>query len=635
MSAQLATIIKGLRSAQLDGKWTSIDDYKKASKAQAKITRANIAKCARMSTKERFEHIAIFDTESDPFDNTQTETVIRPFLGIIYTEQHDPIIIWQDDYELFKKELADAFETLTPNYTIYAHNGGKFDFKFMLGQQRGRIRCKGGAIMEFKFKGHTFRDSLHILPVALARYHKEKFDYEKLRREVRGNHRKEIIDYCLSDCKNAHEIVKEFIVKNGFKMSIGQASLALLKKEYAFDRLPEYADKFMRSFYLGGRTECFANVGEYNGPFELYDVNSMYPFVMSRFEHPIGNISSIGNEINEHTMFIHLRCRNSGALAVRGVDGRIDCSKRFGEFYTTIHEYKTALKFDLISEIEILQTVDFEKRSTFSRFVDPLYARRQIVKKALKDFPDELPLIREDLILKLLLNNAYGKFAQNWKNFREVFVTDVGEYPFGPGADGGDWGLLRKGELVPNDKGDDYWVWKRKPDDGRYYNVATAASITGASRAVLMEAIHLSEKPMYCDTDSLICKSLDKTKLIDPSELGAWKHEKTIETLRLGGKKLYGYTYRLSDKDASKALAENDKALIKLNDKYLKSLTKCKGAVLTWEQLGLIIQGSVVGTISKGPTIGMDGNQVYIKKEIQATGRFGPKKNYPLLGKKF
>lgn len=563
-------------------------------------------KATRKTTRNQanLDSIAIFDTETNPFDN-KSAIQIRPFLGILYWPSKAPYIIWENDFERFCDAFEDVLRSIDTQLMIYAHNGGRFDFKFLLRRMRGRVRTKGGSIMEYQVHGHTLRDSLHILPVSLATYNKQEFDYNKLARDQRDQYKQEIIDYCLSDCENQYAIVHEFIKRHGFKLSIGQAAMTELKKHYTYTKLGPFADTKIREFYFGGRVECLHPVGEYHGNFTLYDVNSMYPYVMARYKHPVATFSNIGTTITHNTVFIKLRCKNRGAFATRGNDGIIDCNITDGEFYTTIHEYEAACDLDLIDNVRVIQTIDFSEQTDFFNFIIPAYERRRELKTILKDTPKEAPeyltLHREELLIKLLLNNSYGKFAQNPESFRETFITDPNSYPTGKGSEGPLWGKQDKKDRaarLPDIASDHYWIWRRKPETLTHYNVATAASITGAARSVLLRALAKAERPLYCDTDSIIAEGLHPDTRIDHAELGCWKPEQTaIHTVRLGGKKIYGYQSEHAE------------------------VVKCKGARLTWLELGRIIAGETVSTVAQGPALAWDGTQSYIERAIKATGK--------------
>jgi hypothetical protein len=67
--------------------------------------------------------------------------------------------------------------------------------------------------------------------------------------------------------------------------------------------------------------------------------------------------------------------------------------------------------------------------------------------------------------------------------------------------------------------------------------VATAASITGHVRAFLWRSINAVVDPVYCDTDSILCR--DTGSLVIGEELGQWSVETTVSVAYVAGKKLY------------------------------------------------------------------------------------------------
>ena len=69
-----------------------------------------------------------------------------------------------------------------------------------------------------------------------------------------------------------------------------------------------------------------------------------------------------------------------------------------------------------------------------------------------------------------------------------------------------------------------------------YYNVATAASITGFVRAHLLRAIAGATNPIYCDTDSVFA---DATNVPLSDALGDWSVEATCAYGAFAERKLY------------------------------------------------------------------------------------------------
>lgn len=550
--------------------------------------------------------IAILDMETDPFDNSDEgeKEIVLPFLAVLYSDEFETVTIWENDYDLFVAKLMDTLTNLPGAFTIYAHNGGKFDFMFLVHKLRGEISFKGRGIMRASIGAHELRDSYHIIPERLANLQKDDFDYSKMHKSKRANYKDEIIKYCISDCRNLLYFVKKFVDKYGFKISVGAAAIAALGEHYKIEKVSPLTDTFLRGYFFGGRVECIQGAGYFTGPLKLYDVNSMYPFVMASMRHPIGaEYCARPGKPNKNTFFVKLECDNNRALLARDENGDLTSHIKHGVFQTTIWEYRAALELGLISNVKIIECVDNFVSTDFSKFVNPLYQQRAIDKEyleTLKEGTSEYDSVKSEvLFLKLILNNAYGKFAQNPRRYKEHYLTDPGdEVPDELKLEGTEpWKLEYQA--------DDYWIWSRPAPTLRFNNVGTSASITGAARSVLMRAIHAAKNPIYCDTDSLICEELRGHKL-DKYELGAWDLEKEIDELIVNGKKLYAYK----------------------TPKGKTSVIKSKGTSgLTWDDMLEILYkerlfddaGKERKFKNKGPTLTRHGKQSYIGRRISRT----------------
>lgn len=549
--------------------------------------------------EQRARNIAVIDFETDPFDNT-TKVEVFPFVACLYSDQFEPVTIWENDHDVFVDLVLDCIRNLPDSFTIYAHNGGKFDFMFLIHKLRGEISFKGRGIMRATIGAHELRDSFHILPERLASMQKSKFDYKKLRKHSRDNHKQEIIDYCMSDCKNLFDYVKKFIDQYGFKISIGAASMACLRQHYKPQSIMPIMDERLRSYYKGGRVECLQGAGYWRGNFKLYDVNSMYPYVMASYKHPIGSEYVFRDGLpNENTVFLRIACLNKNALLGFDDNGTFTSRVTYGEFTCSKFEYDTALELGLISDVKILECVDNFQLTTFEKFVTPLYTQRAAEKAHLKTCePGTAEYQRTNahvLFLKLILNNAYGKFAQNPRRYKQFYLTDAGEKPPIDPSTGSGYGDL------PEYMASDYWLWARPDPKQKFLNVGTAASITGAARSILMRAIHFAKNPIYCDTDSLICEELYGCRLHD-TELGAWDLEKRISELIVCGKKLYAY----------KSPGSPGQSPV--------TTIRSKGASgLTWSDMAAILCGETRHTVAEGPTLTRQQKHFYMERDISLT----------------
>lgn len=555
--------------------------------------------------KRAAPRIAVLDFETDPF-NDETREAVYPFCGEIFDGENSTVI-WEEKYEVFIDKIHAALLALddTSRWVVYAHNGGKFDFMYLLRKLRGFVSFKGRALMSAKIGHVELRDSMHILPAPLANYKKEKFDYRNNAKGIRSKPeiKAKILQYLHSDCVYLYDLVKHFGDRHGLKLSIGQAAFGLLKARYKIDSLGSASDEYLRQWFFGGRVECPCGPGIWEGDIVMDDVNSMYPAVMAELEHPICADYSVrslkyGSKINPnpHTVFLEVECDNFGALCQRGEDG-LDFNVAHGIFKTTIWEYKTALELNLIRNVKIRACIDFPRRSNFADVVVPLYEERRAMKDRIDTMeagPERDEVSREDLVTKFLLNNMWGKTAQNPRRFKEFFFSDFDACPPGecvaPFAyrdeDDGIWTMEASSE-------NDYIVWKKPVSTHRFNNVATGASITGAARARTLRKMHEVGKPLYADTDCVIY--FRNGPNTTSNALGTWKTEVEISRLLVAGKKLYGY-------------------------QGSKEKVKCKGAPgLQWAELEKVIAGQTVTKINRAPTIAKSGHQSYSERDISIT----------------
>ncbi len=467
--------------------------------------------------------LATIDFETTPF---QYGIEPIPFLAVIYTLDFTKTF-WGDD--CLEQCCRFIYRGMT-GYSIYAHNGGKFDYNFLMrkGFLTNPLSVIGGRITQAKIGSNTVLDSLLLYPMALKNYKKDEIDYKLFVKTKRDKHKDLIIEYCINDCKYLYELLSEFFLLFGKKLTIGQAAFGELKK--ITKPIPKtkksYDDKF-RKFYYGGRCQVF-KTGHITGNFNYYDVNSLYPFAM-KFKHfnsqSIAQVrgSALDNKgyfkkDNELPYFAKIKCKNKNALCYKDEKGFLDFTKPDGEFFTSGFEIQAAIRNNLISDIEYLQIFVCFEPVTFSDFVDKYYYEKEHAKT---------PAERQ--FYKLILNSAYGKFAQNSNKFFEYHIKGK--------SDDTD---LDPDFLFYSDSGEVDIYRKPNPDDN-FNDVATASSITGKARAIMLDYMSVAKNLVYMDTDSLICESIP-SKFIHPKKLGLLDCEyKDLDDLYIGGKKLYEF----------------------------------------------------------------------------------------------
>lgn len=223
-----------------------------------------------------------------------------------------------DCLQQLTKFIYDNKDTFN-NFTLYAHNGGKYDMPLMieksfLSNDYFYIEGKGCVELNNAWIGFTlrakddrtfklfFRDSFRLLPMSLDKLTKElKVKHQKLTETIKHeqitlinyNEMKDkgLSKYLSHDVKGLLEVLEVFGkgVWGDLKIDITKcytgASLSKInffKNYYNGKFKPVYKlsdenDKFVRDSYFGGRVECF-KMGEIKKCY-YYDFTSLYPDV--------------------------------------------------------------------------------------------------------------------------------------------------------------------------------------------------------------------------------------------------------------------------------------------------------------------------------------------------------------------
>lgn len=492
------------------------------------------------------KRIGTIDCETDPFKYKRPPV---PFCwGFFDGDNYQEF--WGDDCT---QQLMEYLEDES-KIILYAHNGGKFDFFYLLKWLDPDIFIINGRIARATLFGGRIelRDSWLILPLPLAAYQKTAIDYNKFERKHREKHRREILNYLRDDCFFLYDWVTRFISEFGRGLTLAGAAFKQLKETgYQLERTYDQYDERFRDFYFGGRVQCFST-GAHYGDFIYIDINSAYSFAM-RHRHWQGGSYVERDKIPDGengSFFVHCRAVSRGCFPYRGDDDRLyfpdDNIAR--DYFITGWEYFAAIETGTatIEKIHVVYTPVLLE--DFTEYVNKFFKLKAEAKangdKTLYQFA------------KLMLNSCYGKFGQDGRKFEKFEICDFGDVPEGEGWT--PYCNLDTGQRIYS---------KADPQD-LFYNVATAASVTGFVRAYLWRAICASEGVMYCDTDSIICR---KTHVeIDANKLGAWDIEAEPVEVYIAQRKMYA---------------------LKMKDGTTKKA--CKGVDLTYDE---IRDGVLTGT---------------------------------------
>jgi hypothetical protein len=523
---------------------------------------------------------ATADCETDPF---MFERMPEPFIWGFYDGEQFRYFFETDDFVDYIKEFEG---------TIYAHNGGKFDWHFLLKyvEEQDGIMIINGRIAKIKIGKAELRDSFLNLPVPLSAYKKDDFDYIKLERSKRFHYMDEIVKYLKGDCVYLHEILSVNFSEYGKKLTLASSAFSTWAEKFK-ERKPNSSlsyYNFFKPYYYGGRVQCFEK-GLINKKFKVYDIRSAYPFAMT-FDHPWGmeyrrskTIPECENELVRG--FYHITAICEGVFPFRtkkGLQFPNDGIAR--EYHVTGWELKFALKYNLVKIIKVHSARVFKETKNFKPYVDFFYKQKENANK------DTEPA--KYLLAKLYLNALYGKFAQTSEDHKNYCLIDQAEI----------LGNIEGGLDFECEIGKFALMSEKIPEKHmRFYNIVVGASITGFVRAYLAETIHNSQGVLYCDTDSIACEHFGG---VVGDNLGDWDCEGTFKSGGIGGKKLYAFEY------------ENP---IQKGDKKITHKISSKGAKLNEKEILAIASGEEIEYKNIAPTFSVFKPPEFITRNIKMT----------------
>ena len=439
-------------------------------------------------------------------------------------------------FDLFKgknciKEFIKFFLTKRHRNSIcFAHNGGKFDFSFILQEICSDENLRknyliepmraGSRIIQIKISKPNccwiLRDSYAILGFSLKKL-TENFDVENKKGDFEHSKihwrnwkqlESEWLPYLMSDCKGLHQVVikfeqyinKKFSTSLRRNMTIAQLSLDAFRIGGLDITIPQYEsreDKIRKSYY-GGRTEIFKMYGE---NLNYYDVNSLYPTVMEKEQFPVGIPMHSGIMTTDDFGVAYAKVECPAYLDIPLLPYRTKKGKlifptgKFEGWYCT-PELKKAKQLGY--KIEIMEGYIFQKRNIFKKHINKLYEIKKASKSGSVDY----------ITSKLLMNSLYGKFGQR-RTQRQIVM-------FPKDCIG----------LTPMDHEGLSGIFYREIESKATHILPAIASfVTSYARVNLYEYIEkaqaLGGNIYYCDTDSIVTDVVMQTGV----ELGNIKDE--------------------------------------------------------------------------------------------------------------
>ena len=319
--------------------------------------------------------------------------------------------------------------------------------------------------------------------------------------------------------------VSRYLFKNGYKGTKFKGPLAS-KSDYDMLCLHKWEkdldlEEFLRMSYCGGRTEVFKPRLEVPG--YHYDVNSLYPFVMSEGgEYPVGkpkytekpalakhfyekwkeNRQGLGF-LNCH---VYIPFQHIPPLPVKMGKLAFPCGHVYGTW--TYEELEYAEKDCGVEILDVYAGCHFGNTyPVFKRFVSEFY---QLKEKGSQEKNEALRTLA-----KLILNVGYGYTGMRRDDKTSLDTIEN----------------IDKHENVCFMDSEVGFIEYPQEIKAEYIQVQIASYVTSRARLVLLKGLKDIEKRggnvYYCDTDSIVSDIPMNPDLVDGSKLGFWDLEGT------------------------------------------------------------------------------------------------------------
>lgn len=309
----------------------------------------------------------------------------------------------------------------------------------------------------------------------------------------------ESIEYCRRDTEIVWLFVREMTERYQrlglqLKATLPAMAMQLFKQFYNDDfELDNKTIKgILRDSYYGGRVEVF-RLGEVSGPFNHYDINSLFPSVMRDFKFPVPKSYYLAGKPDFKKEGVFQGFLDHPKLDICNLPVRAGNELIYphGSLYGT-WPYPEIRRFldDGGKIVHCERAIEFEKvESPFVRYVDFCYNQR--IKAT-----DEL----DKVFWKLMLNSLYGKFGQS----RGLTIIHQ-----------------NKERVISS--------------ESSYSNVIWSSYVTSHARVRLLESLRQCSEVYYTDTDSIFTPD----RLPVSNELGKFKLEGIVKKGFFAGNKLY------------------------------------------------------------------------------------------------
>lgn len=331
------------------------------------------------------------------------------------------------------------------------------------------------------------------------------------------------LKYCKMDCKVTYDFVLSMLTrynKLGFKIKSTLPSTVYNfwltnHSPFRLGRIDEATLDTYKHAYYGGRTECFF-IGKLMGKIHTVDVNSLYPYVMTK-EYPNPYIVEKKFNLNAYGL-THARVevkRHIPVLPYRTKTGKLIYPEgRFSGWWTN-----DELRYSQAKILKVYDSYTFPVVCySFKDFITSFYDKRRRTK-------DELL----NMTYKISMNSLYGKFGQGREKTNVISLANYVKNKRKLKSDN----IAIYGNIVI------YSTLDRYPINT---NMLWAIYTTSFARIYLHKYLELVNtnggRLLYCDTDSIFYKA-DKAIIGCGDTLGGFKSEGIYKGIEVKLPKLY------------------------------------------------------------------------------------------------
>lgn len=396
---------------------------------------------------------------------------------------------YKNEIELINSVISFLLSGPYNNRVIYTHNLAKFDSVFLLRYLATSKDCymdkplmKDGRFIQITIKvgidgGYSlkFVDSLQLLPQSLKSLAKQfnveekglfpvlmpipdnslsdkvgffpdfkffnnvsYYDYEQFKSNFDGPwvFRDESIKYCEQDCITLYQVLSNFnkLIFERFKKNIWDyptlpsLALAIFRSNYLEEnKIPQLRgliSDFIRDGFTGGSTDMFIPYSK--KPIYVYDVNSLYPYIMAMFDMPIGKIEFFKGDITKIDPkafgFFEVEVTAPKNLKIPilqthvktpGGTRTISPLGSWTGVYFSEEIYNARDNFGY--KFKILRGYTFERGKIFDGYINNLYE--------IKLNSSKLEALY--LISKLLMNSLFGRFSMDYDLAETAVITQA------------------------------------------------------------------------------------------------------------------------------------------------------------------------------------------------------------------